>query len=226
MDNEHAYLSYQFRDTAESVDTFDELPLWSAPFGLLLLKHIKLHHGMTVVDAGSGTGFPLLELAARLGSSCKLYGIDPWTNANDRAKQKIRNYGLHNVEIMEGSAVQIPLDNNSVDLVVSNLGINNFDEPEAVFNECYRILKPGGRLALTTNLNGHWQEFYNIFEDVLATVDDELVRKLKDHQAHRGSVQTISELFTQSSFKVTRHVTETSEMRFLDGTAFLNHHFI
>ena len=94
------YLSYNFNDTSEFIDTFDELPLWSASFGLLLLKHLELRPNLIVVDIGSGAGFPLMELAERLGKSCKLYGIDPWANANCRARKKIKNYGLTNVEII------------------------------------------------------------------------------------------------------------------------------
>lgn len=71
------YLSYKFDDNQEFIDCFDELPLWSAPFGLLLLKHLELKPNLTVIDLGSGSGFPLIELAERLGKSCKLFGLDP-----------------------------------------------------------------------------------------------------------------------------------------------------
>ena len=125
------YLKYKFNDSENFVNTFDELPLWSAPFGLLMLKHLELKPNLKVVDIGSGAGFPLLELASRLGNTCKLYGIDPWHNANNRAKEKIRNYGLTNVEIIECNAEQIPFEDNSIDLVVSNLGMNNFSHPDS-----------------------------------------------------------------------------------------------
>ena len=65
------YLKYKFQDTPEFVETFDEVPLWSASFGLLLLKHVELKPDLKVVDIGSGAGFPLIELAERLGNSCK-----------------------------------------------------------------------------------------------------------------------------------------------------------
>ena len=96
----------------------------------LLLKHVDIRRNMVVLDLGSGAGFPLMELAARLGPSSKLYGVDPWTNANARARQKIKDYGLGNVEIIECSASKLPFENGSVDLIVSNLGINNFDNPQ------------------------------------------------------------------------------------------------
>ena len=121
------YLSCTFNDSEEFISTFDEAPLWSGTFGLLLLKHLELKPNLTIIDLGSGAGFPLMELAGRLGKSCKLYGLDPWANANKRARQKIKNYTLSNVEIIESSAEHIPFENNSIDLIVSNLGINNFE---------------------------------------------------------------------------------------------------
>jgi arsenite methyltransferase len=221
------YLEYKFEDTPEFINTFDELPLWSASFGLLLFKHLELRPNLTVLDIGSGAGFPLLELAQRLGASCKCYGVDPWANANNRAKQKIKNYSVANAEIIEGSAEHLPFDDGSVDLVVSNLGINNFDNPYKVFKECNRVLKPAGKLALTTNLNGHWQEFYNIFEETLRELGyTELIIELKKEQEHRGTITSISELFTNNGFNINKHYEDKFEMKFLNGTAFLNHYFI
>ncbi len=191
------YLSYKFDDTLDFVETFDEVPLWSASFGLLLLKHLELKPNLTVIDIGSGAGFPLIELAERLGKSSKLYGLDPWKNANERARQKIKNYSLSNVEIIESSAEEIPFDDGSIDLIVSNLGINNFDQPQVVFKECNRVLKPNGKLALTTNLNGHWKEFYDIFETTLEQLgQDKIIDKLTVHQEHRGTIGSIAKLFS------------------------------
>lgn len=222
-----SYLSYTFEDSPEFVSTFDELPLWSASFGLFMLEHLQLRPSMTVIDIGSGAGFPLLEIAERLGSSCRLFGIDPWHNACERARQKIRNYGITNVEIIESSAETLPFDPNSVDLVVSNLGINNFSAPPAVFKECHRVLKHGGRLALTTNLNGHWKEFYDLFEATLVQLERiDLVDVLTEHQQHRGSEESVEQLFNDGGFKVVRHEKQSFQMKFVDGSAFLNHHFV
>jgi ubiquinone/menaquinone biosynthesis C-methylase UbiE len=221
------YLSYQFDDTEEFISTWDELPLWSAPFGLLMLKHLELKPNLKVIDLGSGAGFPLMEVAGRFGSSCKLYGIDTWKNANKRARQKIKNYKLTNVEIIESSAEQIPFEDNSIDLIISNLGINNFENPGNVFKECHRVLKPTGRLGVTTNLNGHWKEFYNVFEATLKQLDKkDLIIKLNEQQENRGTVESTSKLFTENGLRVYRHFTDSFEMKFLNGSAFLNHHFV
>lgn len=222
-----SYLSYQFEDNDEFINSFDEQPLWSASFGLLLFRHLTLKHNLTVIDIGSGAGFPLLELAERLGNSCKLYGLDPWQNANKRAIQKMKSYGITNVEIKEGSAEKIPFDDNSIDLVVSNLGINNFDNPALVFNECYRVLKTNAKLALTTNIKGHWKEFYRIFESTLKQLGkDEYLVALKKEEDHRGTIENITGLFTNSGFSITNCKQENFEMKFVDGSAFLHHHFI
>ena len=71
------------------VGTYDELPLWSAMFGLLLLDHVPLKDVRLALDVGCGTGFPLIELAERLGPTGHVHGIDPWSAALGRAREKI-----------------------------------------------------------------------------------------------------------------------------------------
>jgi len=129
--------------------------------------------------------------------------------------------------VLSGSAEKIPFEDSSIDLIVSNLGVNNFDGPELVFKECNRVLKPGGSLALTSNLNRHWKEFYDAFEWTLRQGGHEsIVKRLREHQEHRGTVATISDLFTANGFSAICQAEDSFSMNFLDGSAFLNHHFI
>jgi SAM-dependent methyltransferase len=90
MGNEEKYLNF---DSPENVQFFDELPLWSAPFGVRLFEQIHLRKNITAVDIGSGAGFPLTELAIRLGKSCTVYGIDPWEAAIVRAARQDEVFG-------------------------------------------------------------------------------------------------------------------------------------
>jgi arsenite methyltransferase len=132
----------------------DELPLWSAPFGLMLLDRVQLRRGQSVVDVGAGTGFLTVELAQRCGSESRVTAVDPWAAAMERLAEKVTFLGLKNVDLVTASAEHLPLPDASVDVFVSNLGINNLGDPEAVLRECGRVLRPGGHLVTTTNLVG------------------------------------------------------------------------
>jgi arsenite methyltransferase len=209
------------------VAVYDELSLWSSLFGELLLRHVPLRRNSTVLDVGCGTGFPLLELAQRLGSGSTVYGVDPWEAALDRARQKAAQWGVNNVVLMTGDASALALADDQVDLIVSNLGINNFADPIAVLTECRRVARPGARLALTTNLQGHMREFYEIYAGVLRDLGKPAAgERLEDHIAHRATVERVTDLLSQGQFGVIQVIEEQAVLRFLDGSAFLRHFFI
>lgn len=221
------YLDYKFEDSQDFINTWDELPLWSAKFAFLLLENIELKANISVLDIGSGAGTPLIELAERLGNTCKCYGLDTWKNANIRAKQKIENYNITNVEIIESSAENIPLADNSIDMIVSNLGLNNFEKVDLVLQECKRVMKPNASIYISTNIYGHWKEFYEVFYQSLDQLGlEEEKIKLKSEEMHRGTLDSISKLFIDNGFKIENIIQENFTMNFLDGSAFLNHHFV
>jgi arsenite methyltransferase len=91
-------------DSRDTVTAYDELPLWSAMFGLLLLKHVELKQNIRVLDVGCGTGFPLLELAQRLGRTSTVCGIDTWDLALERARFKAKIWQVPNVTIRKADA--------------------------------------------------------------------------------------------------------------------------
>jgi arsenite methyltransferase len=154
------------------ITAYDELPLWSAMFGLLLLEEVPITGVKVALDVGCGTGFPLIELAERLGPATQIHGLDPWAAALTRAAEKIASRETRNVTLHEGSASAMSFADETFDLIVSNLGVNNFDDRPGSIRECRRVAKPGAVFALTTNLQGHMQEFYAIFDEVLNSSGD------------------------------------------------------
>jgi arsenite methyltransferase len=212
---------------SDIVSAYDELPLWSAMFGLLLLKYVPLKKGLNVLDVGCGTGFPLLELAQRLGPTCKVYGIDPWQPALARAEQKARLWNVQNVELNLGDAAAMPFSDRQFDLIVSNLGVNNFNDPEAVLRECWRVAKPAAKIVLTTNLQGHMQEFYDVFETTLLELGRQTaIDALNLHIEKRATIEKMVTLFGKGGFGVKKVHQESTWMRFTDGSALLRHYFI
>jgi arsenite methyltransferase len=204
---------------------YDELPLWSAMFGLLMLEELSLRGVGTALDVGCGSGFPLIELAERLGPAAQVHGVDPWTAALRRAAEKIADRGTPNVTLHEGSASKMPFAGGTFDLIVSNLGLNNFDDRAGAIRECRRVIRSGGTLALTTNLRGHMREFYEVFGEVLSA-DPAALERLRKHVDHRATIDSVRGLLRDGGFKIVRIVEREGMMRFASGTALLNHHFI
>jgi len=212
-------------NSPQVIGAYDEVALWSAMFGLLLLEEVPLTNVRNALDAGCGTGFPLIELAERLGDRAHVHGIDPWSGGLKRAAEKIASRGTRNVTLHEGSAGAMPFADRMFDLIVSNLGVNNFDDRAAAIRECRRVAEPGATLALTTNLQGHMREFYDVFAEVLRD-DAEASKRLRDHIEHRATVASVRALLETGGFEITRVVERESVMRFASGTALLNHYFI
>lgn len=212
---------------ASIVSSLDELSLWSAPFGLMMMDHIPIRKGMTVLDIGFGLGFPLLEIAQRLGDSSKVYGIDPWAAAGQRAKEKAETIGIHNIQLLEGDASKMPFDDCMFDLIVSNTGINNFQNTPAVLKECFRVMAPDGIISLTTNPAGHMIEFYEIYEQVLIELNlKSYLENLYAQRDHRLSPGAICQYLQHAEFKINATHSHRFRMRFADAGAFFNHSLI
>ncbi|HJT31378.1 MAG TPA: class I SAM-dependent methyltransferase [Pirellulales bacterium] len=208
-------------------DFYDELPLWSAPFGLMLLERVPVRLGLTILDVGAGTGFLTVELAQRCGATSTVIAVDPWAAAMTRLQRKIEWLDLRNVRLMRQDAATIDLPDASVDLIVSNLGINNFENMDAVLETCFRVAKPGGQLFLTTNLAGHMQEFYDVFRDTLSELGmHDRIAALDAHVQHRGTVESLVARIERSGFTICNVTTESFRMRFVDGSALFRHYFI
>jgi len=221
------YLNKKF-DLNHLIDVLDELPLWSAPFGLKLLEYVDYKQNITALDIGFGNGFPLTELAMRLGSDSIVYGIDPWKEAIVRTKNKIDLYNISNIKLIEGIAESIPLDNNSIDLIVSNNGINNVSDLDKVFVECSRIIKSGGQFVQTMNLDKSMFEFYGVFELVLKELkmDKEIELMHRHIYLKRRPIDEIIQLIKKHGFVIKDLEHDQFNYKFSSGTAMLNHYFI
>ena len=210
------------------VSAIDDLPLWSAPFGLKLFETIELRRGMRALDVGCGIGFPIVDLSQRLGPTCTVVGIDPWTAALDRLREKMRTWGVANVEIMEGVVEELPFEDGTFDLVTSNNGTNNVDDEAKAFAEIARVSKADAQFVFTVNLPETMIEFYRVYRNVLwarglekaiARMDEHIFQKRKPVPHVRAQVEG-------AGFDIRNIHEDKFTFRYTDGTAMLNHYFI
>ncbi len=105
--------------------------------------------GMTCVDLGSGRGNDVIRLAEQVGPGGYVYGIDVSEGMIAKARANLAKFEISNAEIIKSTLEQLPLEDKSVDLVISNCTINHAGNKDAVWREIYRVLKKGGRFVVS-----------------------------------------------------------------------------
>jgi arsenite methyltransferase len=215
-------------ENEEFVSLFDELPFWSAPFGISLLELIEPAQYRKVLDIGCGTGFPLLEIAQRFGSTSSVYGIDPWKTALKRLKKKIEYNKIENVYLLDAVAENLPFEDSSFDCVVSNNGLNNVNDFELSINEIHRVLKINSELVFSYNLPDTFLVFYEALKHVLnlyGKLDD--IIKVDNHifDKRKPKDYTIKKL-KDNGFEIVTTKENAFDYKFADAESFFDYNFI
>jgi SAM-dependent methyltransferase len=169
--------------------------------------------GETVLDLGSGGGIDVLLSARRVGPTGKVYGLDMTDEMLALARANQAKAGVTNVEFLKGDIEHIPLPDNSVDLVISNCVINLSPDKDRVLAEAFRVLKPGGRFAVSDivirgEMPAEIRRSIELWAGCVAGALEESDYKAKLEQAG----------FEQVSIEPTRVYTAADATELLDGT--------
>ncbi len=218
---------YNLNDPA-CISIIDDLPFWSAPFGIKLLDKVRYKKNIRALDIGFGFGFPLIELAMRLGSTSKIYGIDPGKAGMERTRLKLKYTDVQNIELIEGAAETMPFENNFFDLIVSNNGLNNVQDLTKVLAECNRVSKMTAQFVFTFNTNRTFIELYDAFREVLREHGlRECEEKIDAHiYSKRKPLSEFKNVLGEAGFLVRAIYKDEFTYRFSDGTSMFNHFFM
>jgi ubiquinone/menaquinone biosynthesis C-methylase UbiE len=176
---------------------------------------IDLHRGQVVLDLGSGGGIDVLLSARRVGPEGRAYGLDMTDEMLDLARKNQREAGVENAEFLKGTIEDVPLPDGSVDVIISNCVINLAADKSEVFREAHRLLRPGGRLAVSDIvIRGDLDP--KIRESVEAWIG--CVAGALEEDEYRSGLEAAG--FTGVEVEPTREFTVDDAQEFLEGAGF------
>jgi ubiquinone/menaquinone biosynthesis C-methylase UbiE len=169
------------------------LPVWAERFGRMLLRDLPLGGRIQILDVSCSTGFPAVEIIRRMGTDGRLIAIDPVSALLDVARKKVEKLGARGVFFRTESAEpKLSFADDVYDLVISNLGLVDREDPARAIADFARVTKPGGQVRCTLPLAGTFQEFYDIYREVLTKHDKhDTLDELNAHIEEYATVDTV-----------------------------------
>jgi ubiquinone/menaquinone biosynthesis C-methylase UbiE len=148
------------------------LPIWSQRFGRMILRGLEIPPKSMVLDVSCATGYPALEIARRMDEQSRLVAIDTSSSLLDVARKKAGELAGKRVFFRTERLVpRLPFAADVFDVVVCNLGLAEVPSPSKTLRDFTRVAKPGGRVIATLPLYGSWQEFHDLYREVLVKHD-------------------------------------------------------
>lgn len=168
------------------------LPIWSERFGRMLLRNISIPDRGQILDVACGTGYPAVELIRRMGPGCRLIAIDSASVMLDQARKKVADIEGAKQKVFfrtESAEPKLSFADDVYDLVVCNLGLEDFEDPAGGLADFARVTVPGGEVRVTLPLEGTFQEFFDLYREVLIKHDKhEAIDRLAEHEKRYPSV--------------------------------------
>lgn len=175
----------------------DEIaPVWGSRFGKMLLRNLALPDRGQVLDISCGTGYPTIEILRRMGDGSRLIAIDASSAMLDVARRKVADLGpLGKKGVFfrtESPVPKLSFADDVYDLVVCNLGLNEMPSLEVAVRDFARVAKKGGEVRCTLPLTGTFQEFHDLYREVLIKHDKhEALERLEKHISRFPSVEHV-----------------------------------
>ena len=161
------------------------LPVWSHRFGRMMLRDLELPEKCQVLDLACATGYPAVEIIRRMGAGSRFIALDASSALLDVARRKVEEMGARGVFFRsESPGPRLPFADDVYDLVICNLDLGDLPDPAAALTDYARVTVPGGEVRCTLPLEGTFQEFHDIYREVLTKHDkNDTLARLDEHVA-------------------------------------------